>query len=65
MVTEFFWSSSNAPELSDGNRIFLVAQKGMGGGHEIVRTKGGEKGEEKGKTIRTKTIRTKGKYWQD
>jgi hypothetical protein len=46
MVTECFWSPSNAPQLSNGNQKKLVAQKGMGGGHEIVRTRGGEKGED-------------------
>jgi hypothetical protein len=28
-------------------KFFLIAQKGLGGGHEIIRTRGGEKGKKK------------------
>jgi hypothetical protein len=31
METDFFWSPSDTPALSNGNYNFLVTHKGMGG----------------------------------
>jgi len=56
MVIEFFQLPINTPPLSNGDQFFLIAQKGMGEGHEMtIRTRGGGKN---GK----KAIRTRGKY---
>jgi len=54
----------NTTPLSDGDQIlFSVAQKGMGGGHEMtIRTRGGKiKRLEKVE----KGNKNKGKFWRD
>lgn len=65
MVTKFFLLSSDTSLLSNGNRIFLVTQKGMGGSAwngNKNKGKGKKKEEEEWKKKEKNAIKTKRKY---
>jgi hypothetical protein len=57
MVIKFFQLPINTPPLSNGDQFFLIAQKGMGEGHEMtIRTRGGEKNGKKGNKNKRKIL---------